>query len=150
MKTNNTDLINILLWSWITPNLLVDSFVVIWKLAKQHGKMLYTDKYIKEVSVVAQNIWTILSVLKYTDKLVYGDIKKLIKTTKLISKDYKTEFTISSDSQDHNDKLKEYINTKFDNSKINTAVLDKVWVKISWEWRYYKRDLDSDLERILS
>lgn len=150
MKTNNTDLISILLWSWIAPNLLVDSLFVIWRLIKKHGKMLYTDKYITEISVIAQNIWTIITVLKYTGKTSYEDIKKLIKMTKSISKGYKPEFTINSDSQNHNDKLKTYISTKFKNSKINTAVLDNIWIKISGEWRYYKRDLNSDLEKLLS
>jgi len=150
MKTTNTELINILLWSWIQPNILVDGFLIVGKLTKRHGKMLYTDKYIKEISEVDPNISNLVSILKHTNKTEHQDIKNLIRMIKSSSDKYKPEFNISSDSKDHNEKLKEYIDTKFQSSKINTNAWDKIWVSISWEWRYYKKDLDSDLEKILN
>jgi len=149
MKTTNTNLINILLWAWIKPNMLVDSFSIIAKLIKKHGKMLFTEKYIQEISQVASNLWNLISILKAVHKIDYKDMKSLILMTKRLADNYSPEFQISSDSNDHNQKLKDYINTKFQESNINTNVLDKIWVSVSWEWRYYKRDLDSDLEKIL-
>jgi len=149
MKTTNTELIDAILWSWIQANDLVNKFVVISKLIKKHGRMLFTETYIKEISIVDQNIWNMLSILKALDKTWYQNIKSLIKVTKSLSKDYKPEFTVSSDSQSHNDILKGHISTKFDSSTTNTDVVDRLWVSISGEGRYFKKDIDSDLDKIL-
>jgi len=130
--------------------MLVDSFSIIAKLIKKHGKMLFTEKYIQEISQVASNLWNLISILKVVHKVDYKDMKSLILVTKRLADNYNPELQISSDSKDHNQKLKDYINTKFQESNINTNVLDKIWVSISWEWRYYKKDLDSDLGKILN
>ncbi len=157
MKTKNTDLINIILSSWVKPNLLVNSFVIVWKLIKKHGRMLFTEKYISEISSVDQNIWNLLSVLKSVNKVKYQDIKLLVKSTKTLADDYQLEFKVVSDSDNHNDELKAHIDTKFQNAIINTGInkqsdqadINHLWVNISWEWRYFKKDLDSDLEKLL-
>lgn len=149
MKTTNTELINAILWSWVQANDLVNSFVVVWKLIKKHGRMLFTETYITEISNADQNIWNIISILKSVDKTWYQDLKTLIDMTKSLSKDYRPEFNISSDSQSHNDELKSHISTKFDSATTNTDVVEKSWVSISWEGRYFKKDIDSDLDKIL-
>lgn len=149
MKTTNTKLINILLWAWIKPNLLVHNFLILWKLIKKYGKMLFTQKYIKEISNIDQGLWNLILILKATGNVWYQDTKNLVVLVKRLAKNYCLEFEIESDSKEHNDDFKKYINTKFQNSQINTKVLEKIWVSISWEWRYYKKDLDSDLGKIL-
>ena len=111
--------------------------------------MLYTKKYIEKVSTVDKNVWAILFILKNIGKVSYEEIKSLIKITKMVSKEYKPEFVIRSDSQIHRNKLSEYIRAKFDNCEVTTGTLGKVWVSISWEWRYYRRNLDSDLKKLL-
>lgn len=150
MKITNTNLIGILLWSGIQANLLVDSLFVIWKLIKQNGKMLYTDKYIKEISIANKDIWELILILKKTGKTSYQDIKNLINMIRSKAKDYKLEFSISSDSKDHNDKIFSQLNAQFKDSNINTHIVDNIWVDIAGEWRYYKKDLESDLDKILS
>lgn len=157
MKTTNKELINILLWSWIKPNMLVNSFSIVWKLIKRHGRMLFTDKYVSEISDVDQNIWSLISILKSTNKTSHQDTKDLIKLTKEITEDYHREFNVVSDSKDHNEKIKDNLDAKFQDAKIHTHIsseqnrgdCDHLWVRISWEWRYFKKDLDSDLEKLL-
>jgi len=149
VKTTNTKLINILLWAWIKPNILVHNFLILWKLIKKYGKMLFTQKYIKEISNIDQGLWNLILILKATGNVWYQDTKNLVVLVKRLAKNYCPEFEIESDSKEHNDDFKKYINTKFQNSQINTKVLEKIWVSISWEWRYYKKDLDSDLGKIL-
>jgi uncharacterized protein YpmS len=39
-----------------------------------------------------------------------------------LADDYKKEFTITSDSKEHNAEVKEYLNTKFQKSKIHTQL----------------------------
>jgi hypothetical protein len=149
MKKTNTDLIWILLWSGISVNRLVDYLFIVWKLIKKHGKLLYTEKYIKEVSDIDQNIWNLIFILKKTNKISYFDIKNLIYTLKQNSYDYNSEFIVKSDSKDHNDKIISHLNTKFKNSDINSDIIDHIWIDVSGEWRYYKKDLDWDLNKIL-
>jgi len=155
MKTTNKELINILLWAWIKPNLLVNSFAIVWKLIKKHGRTLFADKYISEISDVDQNIWSLIAILKSTNKVKYQDTKVLLKLTKSLADDYNKEFNIISDSTQHNETVKSHLDTKFQNSKINTQIAsnesdcDHLGVRISWEWRYFKKDLDSDLEKLL-
>jgi hypothetical protein len=149
MKITNTHLIDILLWSGIQANLLVDSFSIIWKLIKRHGKMLYTEKYIKEILISDKNIWELLSILKKTDKIKYQDTKNLINMIKTKSSNYKLEFSVNSNSNDHNDEIKSKLNKQFKDSNINTDVIDDIWINVSGEWRYYKKNLDADLDKIL-
>jgi len=149
MKITNTHLIGILLWSGIQANLLVDSLFVIWKLIKQNGKMLYTDKYIKEISTANKDIWELILILKKTGKTSYQDTKNLINMIKTKSSNYKLEFSVNSNSKDHNDEIKSKLNKQFKDSNINTDVIDDIWINVSGEWRYYKKNLDADLDKIL-
>lgn len=149
MKITNTHLIDILLWSGIQANLLVDNLFVIWKLIKQHGKMIYTERYINEILVADKTIWELVTVLKKSDKTKYQDIKNLINMIKSKAEDYKLEFSINSDSKYHNDIVTSHLKKEFKDSNMNTNIVDNIWINVSGEWRYYKKDLDSDLDKIL-
>jgi hypothetical protein len=46
----------------------------------------------------------------------------LIKVTKTLADDYKNEFSIISDSKDHNDAVKKYLDIKFPKSEIQTQL----------------------------
>jgi len=111
--------------------------------------MLYTEKYIKEILISDKNIWELLSILKKTDKIKYQDTKNLINMIKTKSSNYKLEFSVNSNSNDHNDEIKSKLNKQFKDSNINTDVIDDIWINVSGEWRYYKKNLDADLDKIL-
>ena len=147
MNIKNTKLIEVLLWSGMQANFLVDSFWIIWKLIKKHGKMLYTTKYMFEISKADEGIWSLISILGNAGKMNYKDTKTLIKLIKSTIDTYNQEFTINSSTE--NQEIITYLNKKFEDSKIQTETTDNVWLKISWEGRYYKKDLDSDLDKIL-
>lgn len=149
MKITNTELVKVILWSWVQPNMLASGFVIVWKLIKRHGKMLFADSYIQEILSIDKNIGSIISILKSVNKTEYNDIKKLIQITKNLAPDYKIEFQVGSDSQNNNDKIAKYIGDKFNKSTVDTKLLDSIWVSISGEGRYFKKDLDSDLQKIL-
>lgn len=150
MKITNNTLIEILLWSWINPNQLIDYLFIVWKLFKKFWKVLYTSRYVDEISNIDKNIWNLISILKKSNKIGYGDIKNLVSIIKTKSKEYCPEFSINSSSTDHSDDIQKYINSKFDNPKIHVKLMDAVWLDISWDSWYYKKTLDSDLEKILS
>ncbi len=147
MNIKNMNLIEILLSSGIQTNSLVDMFWIIWKLTKRHGKILYTKKYIDEISIVDKSLSNLIFLLNEVNKTEYKDIIKLISIIKSTQDSYKPEFMIHAPKEYK--EIKEYLQKKFKDSKIHSKIVDNIWIKIHWEWRYYKKSLDSDLERIL-
>ncbi len=150
MKLTNTNLIEILLWSWINPNQLIDLFFVISKLNKKFWKLLFSSKYIDEISNIDKTVWDIILILKKTNKIQYQDTKNLINIVKSKAQDYSPEFTIQSSSDVDISDFKKHITSRFKNSKINLKSTDEIWVSVSWEWWYYKKTLNSDIEKMLS
>ncbi|HRX63897.1 MAG TPA: hypothetical protein P5060_02210 [Candidatus Absconditabacterales bacterium] len=150
MKIANTELINILLGSGLKSNLLVDSLSIVLRLIKKYGSAIFSKNYIAEISKVDSTVSNVLQILKSSKKTGYQDIKGLIQSTKSLAKDYKPEFQVSGDSKEHGDKLKDFLDQKFQNAKIHTNAQDKTGIHISGEGWYYKKDLDSDLKKILN
>lgn len=150
MKLTNTNLIGILLWSGINPNQLIDLFFVVSKLNKRFWRLLFSSKYIDEIYNIDKTVWDIIVILKKTNKIQYQDVKNLISIVKNNAKDYSPEFNINSTSGINISGLEKHINLKFKDSKINHKSIDEIWVSINWEWWYYKKTLNSDIEKILS
>ena len=147
MNIKNINLIEILLSSGIQANNLVDIFWIIGKLSKKHWKVLYTKKYIDEISVVDEGLASIITLLNSVNKTTHKDTKKLIEIIKSTQDSYQKEFIVNAPKEYQ--EIKEYLQEKFKNSKVRLDVVDNTEIKINWEWRYYKKSLDSDLERIL-
>lgn len=149
MKTNNTKLIKYMLSLWAKSNDLIDLLFVVSKLVKKYGRILYNQNYINEISKKDENISNLLLILKITNNIEYKSLKNLTQLIKRYSDDYVPQFKISSDSRSHNDLLKKYINSQFGESEISLDLKEKIWIYISWEWWYYKKDLHSDIEKLL-
>lgn len=147
MNLNNKKLIEILLSWGVSANIMVDMLSSIWLLTKRHGKILYTQKYIDSVSKVDNNLWHLLLILKKTNKMTQKDIKHLIELIKSSTDNYKKEFIISTNIE--NKTINEHLKSKFNDSQIETKLQDNLWIKISWEWWYFKKDLDLDLQKLL-
>ena len=147
MNLKNKALIEILLSSGIQANALVDMFWIVGKLSKRHWRMLYTKSYIDEISVVDKNLANILSLLSKVKKTTHKDIITLIKMIKSTQDSYKSEFLINAPEEYK--EIIEHLKDEFKDSQVQSDIVDNVWIKINWEWRYYKRSLDSDLEKIL-
>lgn len=149
MRIKNIDLIKTLLWANVTWNDLAAQLFIVSKLAKKYWSALFSQKYIKEISSAEKNLSELIIILKQFGKTKYSDIKKLITIVKQVATDYDLSFKISSDSQKHNQELLSYIENKFKNSKTDLGLSWNLWVSVFWEWRYYKKNLDSDLKKIL-
>ena len=147
MNIKNKELIEILLSSGIEANALVDMFWIIGKLSKRHWRMLYTKRYIDEISVVDKSLANIINLLDKVNKTTHKDTINLIKIIKSTQDSYKSEFMIKAPEEYK--EIIEHLKGEFKDSQIQSDIVDNVWIKINWEWRYYKRSLDSDLERIL-
>ncbi len=149
MKFTSNKLIEIILSSWIDPNKLVDLLFLVSKLIKKYGKMLFNQKYIKEISSINKDLWDIINILNIVDKKSYNDVKFIIILIKKVAENYFLKFSINSDSSEHNKLIENYIKNKFTKSKVELDTKWKLWISVSWEWRYYRKDLDSDLKKIL-
>ncbi len=149
MKFTNVKLIETILLYWTDPNKLVDLLFLISKLIKKYGKMLFTQKYTKELGMIDKDLWYTIKILSVTKKTNYDDVKRLIALIKKTSPDYFLSFSVNSDSDEHNKLIEKHIKDKFKKSDIKLENSSNFWLDVSWEWRYYKKSLDSDLQKIL-
>jgi hypothetical protein len=147
MNIKNTKLIEILLWSGVKANFLAYSFWIIGKLIKKYGKIIYTTQYTSEILKIDKNLWNLIFILSTVNKIEYKDTKNLIYIIKSNIDNYQKEFVINSSVE--NKEIISYLHQKFKDSNIENEHIESLWLKISGEWRYYKKDLDSDLNKIL-
>ena len=149
MKIANNKLIQMILSSWINSNKFVDILYVLSKLSKKYGKMLFDQRYQKQINSIDKNLWNVINILNLLNKTKYDDIKNLILLIKRVSPDYVPQFSVISDSKNHNQMIQKHIKEKFSQSEIQLKDGKSDWLYVSWEGRYYKKDLDSDLKKIL-
>jgi len=137
--------------SWeVDSNELIHYFQVCEKLLKKYWRAIFTEKYLENIKKVSNTTYEMLVVLKKSNKDSALSIKNIIRIFKEIAKDYKPEFTIKSDSKDHNQKLEKHLKNTFQESNIlqNQNIQDEI--KISGEWRYYKRWFEQDVKKLLN
>lgn len=151
MKISDKQFVKYLIEWWVSSNEIIHYFQVCEKLLKKYGKVVFGPKYLTEIQKASDVVAEILIILKKTGKTAATNIKNIIKSLKEVSKDYKQEFMIKSDSKDHNEKIKSHLITMFEDSKINqNQVVEQDEVRISGEWRYYKRWFEQDVKGLLN
>jgi len=101
------------------------------------------------IKKASSTVYEVLLILKKANKDTALNIKNIIKNMKEVAPDYKPEFTIKSDSLDHNHKLEVHIKHTFEESNIINDHPTQEDVKISGEWRYYKRWFEQDVKKLL-
>ena len=149
MKISDKQFVKKLTSSNINTNELIHYFQICEKLLKKYWKQIFTFKYLENVKNVSTTTYEILSILKNINKDNNLSIKNIIRLLKEIAQDYKPEFTIKSDSIDHNRKIEDYLKSTFQESNIAKDQRPQDEIKISGEWRYYKRSFEQDVRKLL-
>ncbi len=148
MIISNKELSKILLQSDIPTNDLVNYFQIIIKLIKKYWSKIFTTKTLENIQSIDSPMWVLLEIIQTYNKNKISEIKSLIKILKE-SEWYIPSFEVNmietSEKYDIHQKLK----SKFQKSNIKTNKNIDLWIFVSWEWRYYKRNIDQDLEKIL-
>lgn len=149
MKISDKQFVNQLLAWDNNTNEMIHYFQVCEKLLKKHWRAIFTSAYLENVQKASTIVYEVLLILKQTNKDNALSIKNIIKNLKETAKDYKPEFTIKSDSMDHNNALASHIKESFQESTIINDNASQDDVKISGEWRYYKRWFEQDIKKLL-
>lgn len=137
-----------ILESWISPNDLVAYFEIIIKLIKKYWKKLKTEKFLNVIETWDSVTYYLLKILSNYKKDKINDIKNIIKEIKK-SESYKSSFHVNMIETPTKYDIQEKLNLKFPQSNIETNKNIDLWIFIHGEWRYYKRNIDQDLEKIL-
>jgi len=128
------------------PNKVIPLLEVIYKLFLRYGKKIRLDSFLGSIKKDHAEIVDLINMLGNLDKLRTTDITGIINTLKL-NKTYTNRFTIYSDNEQKelSSKLE-----KSQNGNVEFEKSDKTGVRVQWEWHYYDRSLDRDLNILLN
>lgn len=144
----NNKIINIISESSLSANDVVFYFEIIARLIKKYWQKLQAPQIENTIKQCDEKIYFLLQVLQKYKKNNISDIKTIIKEIKNKS-EYNPSFEINMIGTSTKYDIEERIQKKFPQSKIKTNKNIDLWIFIHWEWRYYKRNIDQDLEKVL-
>lgn len=147
MRTTNKTLAETFLQTWIPTNDLVSYFDIIIKLFKKYKKRIFDKEILDIIKGINEELYSILVILQHYNKKTLISIKNIISEIKQLSKDYTPTFTVNSIEE--NKDIEQLLEKKFPKCSVKKRDNLEVWVYIHWEWRYYKRNIDQDLQKLL-
>lgn len=128
---------------------LLETFDVIWVLFKKYWKKLLLTNIFSAIEKIDANVAWFIKLLNNLWKLNSQDLNSLTKLLKSKCTTYTHEFTLKSWSNKVYNEVNNYVSNKFENFEINLSHADDVGIAFSWEWFYYKRSLDNDLDKLV-
>jgi len=149
MRITNKALSQIFLDWWIAVNDLILYLEASMKLLKKYKKKLILSDILSVIKDVDKNLYSIVIILQYYEELDISSIKNIIKEIKQESKDYVPTFTINIIEQSQKYNIEDLLNKKFPKCSVKKNQNLDVWAFIHWEWWYYKRNIDQDLQKLL-
>jgi len=144
----NNKIINIISESSLSSNDTVFYFEIISKLIKKYWQKLQDIQIQNIIKKCDEKIYFLLQVLQKYKKDNIPDIKTIVKEIKNKS-EYNPSFEINMIETSTKYNIEEKIQKKFPQSTIKTKNNIDLWIFIHWGWRYYKRNIDQDLEKVL-
>jgi hypothetical protein len=91
---------------------------------KKHGRVLYTKRYIDEISIVDKDLASIITLLHSVNKTTNKNIVNFIHIIKNTQDSYRPEFII--DAPLEYKEIKEYLKKKFKDSEISSDIVDNI------------------------
>lgn len=149
MYFTNKQFIETITSTGVSTNQIVDYLKIVSLLIKKYWRIIYSTQFLETIKNNFIEVYNIINILKKTNKHSLLSIKKLISILKK-NTDYKENFQIEIQENENYEKVKNYINSKFESSSVEQKSAENISIKISWEWWYYKRNLDQDIEKLIS
>lgn len=150
MRLDNTAIVHTLLESKIPTNDLVVYFDSIIKILKKYGKNIQSTTFAGIIKDVDPTLTKMIEMLVMTNKCTIADVKALTKLLKQTAKDYKQVFAVElTDNAHHGKAIEEKLATKFAQAHISKSEAANLWAYVHGEGRYYKRDIDQDIQKML-
>ena len=150
MRLNDKTVVHTLLESTITTNDLVIYFDSIIILLKKHRRNIQSSTIADIIKKIDPTLYTVIEILLLAHKCTISDIKELSKIVKQSDTTYKKIFDVAltKDSVQYKTIEKE-LSTKFPESQITQNANEDLGAYVHGEWRYYKRNIDQDLQKML-
>ncbi len=124
--------------------------LVVYKLIEKFWKRLKNEVFLNKISEVDKEIVFMIKLLGCSWKLNLNDVRQIISLLRKERKDIPKIFEISVYKDENIDAIKEKLNNMFGKSiEINVEETNKLILNVRWEWWYYKRWLDKDLNKLL-
>ena len=124
--------------------------LVVYKLIEKFWKRLKNEVFLNKISEVDKEIVFMIKLLDCSWKLNLNDVRQIISLLRKERKDIPKIFEISVYKDENIDAIKEKLNNMFGKSiEINVEETNKLILNVRWEWWYYKRWLDKDLNKLL-
>lgn len=149
MRINNQKLAQIFLNTSIKTNDLITYFDISIKLIKKYKKKLVLSDVLSIIKNVDENLYTIIMILNYYDKLNISSIKNIVSEIKQQSKEYSPTFNVNIIEHSQKHDIEKLLTDKFPKCTVKKNQNLDLWAYIHWEWWYYKRNIDQDLQKLL-
>lgn len=118
-------------------------------LIKKYWSRVFTENVLTSMDNVDQNFSSFVKTLKSVWKLNIKDINAIVSIIKSLWKDYTPVFDLKSSNQEIYQKVNDYITSTIGKSDVEYKKADDIWIKIVWNNFYYKRDISTDLDKLV-
>jgi hypothetical protein len=130
-------------------NKVIDHLNSIKKMIKRRGQAIFTRRFYDIIEGADNQVAQLLNLLKKAHKEKISSINNIIRYIKQESKNYNKTFTLTSNDQNATKDVEHTLQKEFPASICHTENTATVGLKITGEGLYYKRTLDTDVEKIL-
>lgn len=130
---------------------LLSIFFVCQHLFKKYWNKIFNSDFSELLNTVSPEVIMLCNLLQKHNKFNSNDLDSIIKLIKKEYPDYTKNVDIISLSlnTDLSDKIDEVLSKKFNKFSSNKLKWEEIWIVIKWDWNYYKRSLNSDLDKLL-
>ncbi len=133
--------------SWQIVDDLLINLNVLKTLLALYWKLVYNENFLKFLHSINPDLEQLAKFLYKIWKRSNKDIKSLIVLIKQEYPNYKKSFIIKSSNSVKKDIL-EKLKNKFWDIEVDEIEVDN-WVFVKWEWYFYKRFIDLDIDKLL-
>jgi len=131
-------------------NKLVDNIQVVVFLVKKYWRVVFSKDYLDLIKKVSPDTGNMLVALKLANKHKIVSLRNIIGLLKKDFDDYKESFIVEVDTKEQYESVSWFLEKRFVGWKSLEKKSDMWNVKVSWEWRYYKRWLEQDIVKLLN
>ncbi len=151
MYISTQKLASVLLEQSSHPDELLSLLSLAKKLISRFGKKVFQKNFSDMIEDIDWDIVAMLSILAHTSKKSAKDIADLISLVKQQAWTYTHMLTIQSTWR-HWWELTKKLEQRMSERTIKTEIDDSyndIWVRIAWEGRYFERNLEKDIDKLL-
>lgn len=118
-------------------------------LFKKFWKRIKSKEVFDIIAKIDSDLAKFIQLLDEVWKLNSKDLLSIQTILKSKSKDYTKNFQVSTSWKTDVSKVETFLQKEFKKVNISKKELKSKWLELSWEWFYYKRSLDWDLNKLL-